>query len=416
MSFDARTTGREARARHGRGSIPGLVALLLALLAALGAAGAYAHRLGDSYLYLQVYEETVTGRFEIALTDLNPALGLAGTDGEITAENLDRRIDFLRGYYLERVIIADARGPLSIDFRTDEPPGIVAGFVQLPFDLGGLEAVPESLTFDYSVLFDEDPDHRGFVLVEHNWATGTFANENRIALAFSPTSRRHELDLTSSGRLQGFLALARLGAEHMLLGVDHLMFLLALLLPVALGRAQRRWQPHERFAPTWRNAATIFTALAAAHLAALGLAALDLVRLPEALVETLIALSVAIAAIHLLLPVLTRRVWWVLFGLGLFHGFGFAAALLGLGAVEEHLGLSVLSFGLGIAAAQLLVLLLLVPILFLVRRLGVYVKAALPAAAVAMLLVAGVWTVERAFGVDVPMRELLPEAVQRVIP
>ena len=406
---------RAARRPGARGPWT-VVALLLGLLTALGADAARAHRLGDSYLYLQVYEDSVSGRFEIALTDLNPALGLSGTDGEITPENLDRRIGFLRRYYLERVTISDARGPLSIDFRTDEPPRTVAGFVQLPFDLGGLDAVPESLVFEYSVLFDEEPDHRGFVLVEHNWATGTFANENRISLVFSPTSRRQELDLTSSGRLRGFVALAGLGAEHMLLGVDHLMFLLALLLPVALGREGRKWLPHERFAPTLRNAATIFTALAAAHIAALGLAALDLVRLPDLLVETLIALSVALAAIHLLLPLLRRQVWWSLFGLGLFHGFGFAAALLGLGAVEEHLGLSVLAFGLGIAAAQLLVPLVLVPVLFLVRRLTLYARVALPAAAVAMILVSGVWTIERAFGVDVPLRELLPPALQKVIP
>ena len=55
----------------------------LALLAVLIATGASAHNLGQSYLYLQIYEDTVTGRFEIALSDLNPALGLAGTEAEI---------------------------------------------------------------------------------------------------------------------------------------------------------------------------------------------------------------------------------------------------------------------------------------------------------------------------------------------
>ena len=64
------------------------------------------------------------------------------------------------------------------------------GFVLLPFDLAGLGSVPERLTFDYSVLFDEAPGHRGFLLVEHNWATGTFANEGQISLVFSPGSTR----------------------------------------------------------------------------------------------------------------------------------------------------------------------------------------------------------------------------------
>ena len=52
------------------------------ILISAGAASVGAHTLGQSYLYLQVYETSVSGRFEIALTDLNPALGLEGTEGE----------------------------------------------------------------------------------------------------------------------------------------------------------------------------------------------------------------------------------------------------------------------------------------------------------------------------------------------
>ncbi len=58
----------------------------------------------------------------------------------------------------------------------------------------------------------------------------------------------------------------------------------------------------------------------------------------------------------------------------------------------------------------------LFPLLFLVRRLKVYRKVVLPVAAVGMILVSGVWVIERAFDVDIPMRELLPPAVQKVLP
>ncbi len=389
---------------------------LLVLVALLTATQGRAHRLGDSYLYLQIYEESVSGRFEISLSDLNPALGLSGSEQEITAENLDERVPFLRQYYLEHVSIAGPLGALSIEFKQHGFLEAQGGFVLLPFDLGGLDGVPDTLSFEYSVLFDEEPSHRGFLLVEHNWATGTFANENRISLVFSPTSRRQEFDLTSSGRLRGFLALAGLGAEHLVLGVDHVLFLMALLLPVALRRDGGGWQPSDRFRPVLLSAVTVATAFLVAHSVALSLAALRLVRLPEPLVEAVIAASTTLAAIHLVYPIFGGRRWWIVFGLSLFHGFGFSAALMGLGVLEEHLGLSLLAFNLGAEAGQLAVVAVLTCVSFLVARLVIYRRVLLPAAAVAMILVSGIWVIERSFGVDIPLRELLPRPVQKVLP
>ncbi|MDX2437621.1 MAG: HupE/UreJ family protein [Acidobacteriota bacterium] len=391
--------------------------LCLCVLAAAGAAvESSAHNAGNSYLYLQIYPESMSGRFEIALSDLNPALGLSGTDLEITADNLDQRIGFLQDYYLDHVTISDDRGPLSIDFTTYDLLNAEGGYVLMPFDLGGLDRVPDTLTIDYSVLFDEDPGHRGFLLVEHNWATGTFANENRVSLVFGPGSRHQVFDLTSSGRLRGFLALVHLGAEHMVLGLDHVFFLLALLLTVALRRDGGVWQPLEGLKPALWNVLTIVTAFAAAHAVALTLAALGLLRLPEALVETMIAASTTLVALNILLPLFRGRIWWIVFGLSLFHGMGFAGGLMDLGVLDEHLGLSVIAFNLGIELGQIVIVAVLFPLLFAVRRLELYRKVFLKVAAVGLILVSFVWVIERAFGIDIPMRELLPAGLQKVLP
>jgi hypothetical protein len=397
------------RARALRGG------LLLGLLA-LAAAEVRAHSAGQSYLYFQIYENRVSGRFEIALSDLNPALGLSGTDREITPENLDERIGFLENYYRDHVVISDEQGPLAIRFTRHDIVLAEGGYARISFDLNGRDRVPDKLTIDYSVLFDEDPDHRGFLLVEHNWATGTFANENRISLVFGPGSRRQDFDLTSSGRLRGFLALVHLGAEHMLLGLDHIFFLLALLLPAVMRRDGGRWQPLESFRGALGNGVRIVTAFAAAHAVAFTLSAAALLHLPEALVETVIAASTTLAAANILVPVFRRRMWWIVFALSLFHGVGFAGGLMDLGALHEHRALSVLAFNLGVELGQILIVAVLLPLLFLVRRLAVYRKGVLPLAALGMILVSGVWVIERALGVDIPMRELLPSAVQRVLP
>lgn len=407
---DRSETGGGRRARRVRRGVI-LVGLLL-----LSAVAARAHNLGDSYLYLQIYETSVAGRFEINLSDLNPALGLAGTDLEITAENLGQHTEFLKDYYLQKVSISDDRGPLEIRFSEIETLKAHGTYVLLPFELPGLAEVPDELTIEYSVLFDEEPDHRGFLLVEHNWATGTFANENQISLVFSPDDRRQVFDLTSSGRLRGFLAVASLGVEHMWKGLDHLMFVLALLLPIGLRREDRAWQPVEGFGTAALAAVKIATAFLVAHGLTLFLAALGWVRLPERLVESAIAASVVFAAVGLLVPALRRRLWWTVFGLSLFHGFGFASALADLGVLEEHRGLSVFAFNLGVDVGLVAVVAIVAPVVFLLRGWTLYRRWLLPIAAVGILVIGGIWTIERSFEVDVPMRELLPRSVQRVIP
>jgi len=390
--------------------------VLFAILAVLAAPECRAHNLGESYVYLQIHRDTVRGRFEMPLADFNRALRLTGTDREITANTLDQRIGFLQDYYRQHVTISDRQGPLSIRFTTHSFLKARGGYALLSFDLEGLDGVPDVLTFDYSVLFDEEPGHRGFLLVEHNWATGTFANENRVSLVFSPSARRQDFNLTSSGRLRGFLAIVRLGTEHILLGLDHIFFLVALLLPVALRRGREGWQALERVRPALWNLVTIVTAVVAAHAVALSLAALGLLRLPEALVETVIAASTTLAAANILFPLFRERLWGIVFGLSLFHGMGLAGGMMDLGVVDEHLALSVFAFILGVEVGQVLIVVVLFPLLFLVGRLTLYRKVLLPLAAMGLILVSGVWVIERAFGADIPMRELLPPAVQKVLP
>jgi hypothetical protein len=385
------------------------------ILLAVGSADLEAHKLGQSYLYLQVYEESVTGRFEIALSDLNPALGLSGTAGEITADNLDERIGFLEEYYLEHVTILLDDRPLAIEFTGHDLLDVRGGYVLMPFDIGGLEGVPEKLTFDYSVLFDEEPKHRGFLLVEYNWATGTFANENQISLVFRPGSHRKDFDLTSTGRWRGFLAVVYLGMEHIWEGIDHELFLLALLLPAVMRREDGKWQPVDRFTPALINVIKIVTAFTVAHSVTLSLAALGVVQLPGKFVEVMIAVSIAIAATDIVVPIFRGRVWLVVFGFGLFHGFGFAGALSEMGVLGEHMGLSLFGFNLGVEIGQVAIVAVIFPLLYLIRKLPAYRRFILPIAAAAMILISLLWAVERAFEVDIPMSESVAPLVEKVM-
>jgi hypothetical protein len=376
-----------------------------------------AHSTGESYFYLQVYPESLSGRFEIALSDLNPALGLSGTEGEITKENLDERIGFLHDYFVEHVQLSSEQGPLAIEFTSHEYLQAHHGFALLSFDLTGFDDVPDSLTVDYSVLFDEEPSHSGYLLIEHNWATGTFANENQVALIFRSEGRRQRLELTSSGRLRGFMAILVVGLEHMLFGFDHAMFLIALLLPAVLIRgADGAWQPVRRFKPAARDLAKLVAAYIVGCSLTLALAALGALRVPERAVEVAIAFTVGLAATNILVPLFRSRSWMVVLVCGGFHGLGFATLISDLGVVREAPGLSFLAFDLGIAIGVLLLATVLFPVLFLMRKMGFYRKLLLPAAALVMAVMSCVWMVERALGLDFLLTKRARLILGKVVP
>jgi hydrogenase/urease accessory protein HupE len=134
-----------------------------------------------------------------------------------------------------------------------------------------------------------------------------------------------------------------LGVEHILTGLDHLLFVLGLMLLVT-NRRQLLWT---------------VTAFTAGHSVTLSLATLGFVKVPSGPVEALIALSILVVAVEIArdtdssLTKIQRRPWTIAFAFGLLHGFGFAGALSEIGLPEGEIPLALLSFNLGIEAGQL---------------------------------------------------------------
>jgi hydrogenase/urease accessory protein HupE len=135
-----------------------------------------------------------------------------------------------------------------------------------------------------------------------------------------------------------------LGVEHILLGYDHLLFVLGLILITA----------------TLRQLVTSITAFTAAHSITLAAATLGLVGVPSKPVEAVIALSIAFLAVEIVRArsgrpgMAARAPWIVAFAFGLLHGFGFAGALSEIGLPDGHIPLALLFFNLGVEAGQLL--------------------------------------------------------------
>jgi hypothetical protein len=184
---------------------------------------------------------------------------------------------------------------------------------------------------------------------------------------------------------------------HIWSGFDHILFLLALLLPSVLWREQNAWQPVGEFRKALINVLKVVTAFTLAHSITLSLATLGFVHLPSRLTESAIAASVVIAAANNVVPLFSRREWMVAFGFGLIHGFGFASGLSDMGITRENLAVAVLGFNVGVEAGQLAIVSAFLPVAFALRTSWVYPRVVLAGGSCAIVLVAALWLIERAF-------------------
>jgi hypothetical protein len=238
------------------------------------------------------------------------------------------------------------------------------------------------LRIDASRWLKDLPDHGIYITRNDRRGSLTILTGSSVL-----TTERSGQVATPSGRFAAFLWL---GLEHMLTGYDHLAFLGLLLLGLAAP-----WRGRER-GMRWllRDAAALISAFTAAHSLTLVLAASGWLRLPAAPVELAIAASIVMTAVAVLRGWRSLLGWRAAFAFGLIHGLGFANMLAEL-LQGADLALPLLAFNLGLEAAQLAAVLLLMPLLALALRWPLWSERAAPFAAGALGLLGTWWLWER---------------------
>jgi hypothetical protein len=365
---------------------------LLTLLLAVAAQFAQAHKPSDSYLAIEAKPAGLQGRWDISLRDLDHAIGLdADGNGEITWGEVRAKHEDIAAYALARLVLsADGRkcalAPAAhlIDDHSDGSYEVL----RFSIDCGGL-SVPRVIGIEYGLFFDIDPSHRGLLRIGHG--------AGAIAATFGPDRPRQQFELARASRFAQFLDYGREGVWHILIGFDHILFLLSLLLPAVFVLRQPTWEPAGRIGPVCWDVLKVVTAFTLAHSFTLSLAALSIIALPSRLVESIIALSVVLAALNNLRPVIGARRWAVAFGFGLIHGFGFASVLGDLGLPRDALLLALVGFNLGVEAGQLAIVAAFLPLAYALRRTSTYRRMIFTGGSVLIVLIASVWLAERVF-------------------
>ncbi len=369
-----------------------LIARIFAAACAFVAIAAQAHKPSDSYLTVSNDgSQAVAIRWDIALRDLEIPLHLdANHDGEITWGEVKQRKDAIVDYARQHLRVrsenveCDMTTPvqLLIDAHTD------GNYAVLKF-AADCAKVPTTLDIEYHLFFDVDPSHRGLIRIDTNAAQQT--------AVFSPENFRQTFVLAATSRWRTVTQFLVNGVEHIWVGYDHILFLVSLLLPAVLFRSNRKWIPVERLRTALIDVLAVVTAFTVSHSITLTLAALGLIGLPSRIVESGIALSVLLAALNNVFPVVSRRVWLLAFAFGFVHGLGFASVLADLGLPRDALALALASFNIGVEIGQLSIVLVLVPIIYMLRKRRFYVPVVLVGASCVIAAVASAWLISRVF-------------------
>jgi len=377
--------------------------IVAAVLLAAPLDGLRAHTLGEGYVFLTVYTDHLEGQLEVLVDDLD---GWIEIDHDADGKVSDAEVEARREEIARRLeaSLAFSLGETSLTTTFDAPQLMkthLGRYIQIPFRVGGLAAQIEEIGVTYDVLFDRDPGHRGLLIIQANRRTGYENPAEHVALRFDSSTRHRKLDLTGKRLDNAFVVFLREGIDHIWFGIDHILFLIALLLPTVLRREKGRFTPVDSFATALWNVAGVITIFTLAHSVTLSLAALEIVTLSPRIVEPIIALSIAIAAFDLVVPIFRGRIWLVVFVFGLFHGFGWATALRELGLERTNLLQPLVGFNLGVEVGQLAIVLAVFPVLWLVRRWNGYSRVVVPGAALILIGVALCWFVERTFDIAI---------------
>lgn len=343
---------------------------------------AHAHELFTSYTSIEIRDDRLFCVFTLNQTDLSMIFDLdEDGNGEVSRDELHLNLDEMYDYVEENFRVIIGGEILEMDRQGASVTEDNLGNMSAKFDfVKKLSFQPWKLTLGLSFFQDFGPRHKNLAKVLY----GSELQQTIFTVGDPEQSFSFEgQDVQLTRQIRQFVWL---GMEHILIGYDHILFLLGLII----------------IGGSFRNLIKIVTSFTIAHSITLILAALQVVSIPGRLVESVIALSIVYIAVENFLVKNTDDRWLITFIFGLMHGFGFASVLAGLGLPTKGLIASLLSFNIGVEIGQLAIVAVIFPVVLLLyksrwRKQFVYGLSSL-------ILVFGlVWFIERAFAVDFPV-------------
>lgn len=350
-------------------------------------------------------EDHVSGRFELNVADIDTKLGInVDTDSGSRIEGVANNAQAIQSYLSENFSLSDSQGEIPINFGETDVFSEADDFAQFYFKSDRLPAEHEiSITNTVFLTPDfarNDPLHRSLIVLEYNKAENKDFGLDTPFLVFSPKKSTAILDTVDPSPILQWKDFFVQGVLHIWLGLDHVLFVIVLLLTTVLVAKQSLWQPIDNFRSAFIKTLKIITLFTIAHSITLSLAAFGLVSLNSAFVETIIAVSIIAVALNNISPVFNSHAWVLVFVFGLFHGLGFASVMADLQFRTGLLGHILLMFNIGVEVGQFVIVALVFPFFFYIRKSNFYRSGVVIPLSVLSILLATYWVVERTGLVD----------------
>lgn len=365
------------------------------MAALLGPGAALAHSSSNSYLTLSAPEGSLTLRADLHLRDVDLIFDLdADRDGQVTWGETHLRQAELASW-LDQGLQLSAAGQKcqlgTADLQASQhADGTYLSAQWTPNCPGLSDLASANLSLRYGLMFAQDSLHRGLLRVD-------LADLQTSAL-LSPERPEAQVSRADSSAWRVFGRYIVEGVWHIWIGIDHIVFLLSLLVLAPLLPSRQRitqWPAAQQARPVLMDVLAVVTAFTVAHSITLGLTIMEWLTPPPDLVEPAIALSVVLAALNNLLGINSLKRWRLAFVFGLVHGFGFASVLLDLGLPASALVAALGGFNVGVELGQLAIVLVFLPIAWLLRHTRFYRWVVVAGGSAAIVVLGLFWTLER---------------------
>ncbi len=356
----------------------------------------YAHPMPNSVVLLSIQQDKITGEIQLPLGELQSAIGMGANDN---SQDLVKRLGgTIKAYLFQHIHpksfdnklwtvelgamkVLSTKNPLSGEYKE-----LVIEFSMKPPAFSDLR----NFYFYYDVIVHQVITHKILISVKQDWQQGIVSENKPTEVGMIeldiPSGKvpPFQISLQQGSTWKGFVGMCKLGIDHISEGTDHLLFLLALLLPAMLKppspqRGSKINSPSGGWGAFGGNRYSfirllkIVTAFTLGHSITLLMGSLGWVHLPSQWIEIAIAFSILISAIHAMKPIFAGREIYIASGFGLIHGLAFANSLTDLSLNSQQMALSILGFNVGIELMQLFIIILTFPFLLLLSRGSFYV-------------------------------------------
>lgn len=365
----------------------------------------YAHPMPNSLLQLKVGGKQIQVQLQIPLNELQAAWGLHedGDPAQFMQDHQHKLRAYLQAHIQAKTLQGDAWNIRIGDFKLSKTENPING---LYYEIQGAATMvpPEGedlrhFMLHYDVVIHQVVTHTILVSASSNWENGKNRQQVGTIQLDIPTGKilPLEVKLNEENNWAEFSKMFYLGMEHIAAGTDHLLFLLAMLLPAPLVSSGKRWGKYGGFRYSLGRLFKLSLAFTIGHSLTLLIGTMRWISIPAQPIELLISISILVSAMHAFRPVFGGKELWIALGFGLIHGMAFAETLSNLELDLPQLLLSLFGFNLGIEVMQIGVIVLCLPALISISQCAINGKfRGVFAAMVAIAALA--WLVERISG------------------